>query len=174
MVVFVIGDVRGDLNLGAGLGGLVVHLDDAFLDLAVVGKEAGMLARVPQCLVKVVPIPSAAIGRIEIELDLEGTRKRLTDPPREESADRFAVLSPFAAEERAIAHMPVIPVDARRERQHKAKHGYRLCRTVSQGHSDVPSRQAHARFHGGVVELLTALAGAGEDAGVAATASRFL
>ncbi len=170
-----IGDVRSDLNLGAGLGGLVVHLDDAFLDLAVVGKDAGVLARVPQGLVKVVPIPSAAIGGIEIQLDLEWARKRLADPPREESADRFAVLSPFAAEERAIANMPVIPVDARRERQHKLKHGYRICRTAREGHSDVPSRQAHARFHGGVEEWLTALAGAGEDAGVvAATASRFL
>ena len=169
-----IGDVRGDLNLGAGLGGLVVHLDDAFLDLTVVREDAGVLARVPQGLVKVVPIPSAAIGGIEIELDLEWTSKRLADPPREESADAFAVLSPFAAEERAIANMPVVPVDARRERQHKLKHGYRVCRTVSQGHSDVPSRQAHARFHGGVDEVATALAGAGEDAGVTATASRCL
>jgi hypothetical protein len=170
----VIGDVRSDLNLGAGLGGLVVHLDDAFLDLAVVREDAGVLARVPQGLVKVVPIPSAAIGRIEIELDLEWTRKRLADPPREECVHLLAILTTFAAEERAVAHMPVIPVDARRERQHKPKHGYRLCRTVREGHSDVPSRQAHARFHGGVVEVAAAFAGAGEDAGVAATASRFL
>ena len=42
-----IGDVRSDGDLGAGLGGLVVHLDDAFLDLAVVSKDAGVLARVP-------------------------------------------------------------------------------------------------------------------------------
>ncbi|GIX04911.1 MAG: hypothetical protein KatS3mg114_0780 [Planctomycetaceae bacterium] len=107
-------------------------------------------------------------------MNLKWARKRLADPPREESADRFAVLSPFAAEERAIANMPVIPVDARRERQHKLKHGYRVCRTVREGHSDVPSRQAHARFHGGVEEVAAVLAGAGEDAGVVATASRFL
>lgn len=169
-----IGDVRGDLNLGARLGGLVVHLDDALLDLAVVREDAGVLARVPQGLVKIVPIPSAAIGRIEIELDLEWTRKRLADPPREECVHLLAILTTFAAEERAVAHMPVVPVDARRERQHKLKHGYRVCRTVSQGHSDVPSRQAHARFHGGVEEVAAALAGAGKDAGVAATASRFL
>ena len=168
------GDVRGDLNLGTGLGGLVMHLDDALLDLAVVSEDAGVLTRIPQRLVVVVPIATAAIGGIEIELNFKWARKRLTDPPREESADRFAVLSPFAAEERAIANMPVIPVDARRERQHKLKHGYRVCRTVSQGHSDVPSRQAHARFHGGVEEVAAALAGAGEDAGTAATASRFL
>ena len=79
-----IGDVRGDLNLGAGLGGLVVHLDDALLNLAVVREDAGVLARVPQGLVKVVPIPSAAIGRIEIELNFKRARKRLADPPREE------------------------------------------------------------------------------------------
>jgi len=152
-----------------------MHLDDALLDLAVVSEDAGVLTRVPQCLVVVVPISSAAIGRIKIELDLQGTRKRLADPPREESADRFAVLSPFAAEERAVANMPVIPVDARRERQHKLKHGYRVCRTVSQGHSDVPSRQAHARCHGGVEEVAAALAGAEEgETGVVATASRFL
>ena len=134
-----------------------------------------MLTRVPQRLVVVVPIATAAIRGIEIELNFKWARKRLTDPPCEESADRFAVLSPFAAEERAIANMPEVPVDARRERQHKLKHGYRVCRTVSQGHSDVPSRQAHARFHGGVEEVAAALAGAGEDAGVVvATASRFL
>lgn len=125
-----IGDVRGDLNLGTGLGGLVMHLDDAFLDLTVVSKDAGVLTRIPQSLMKIVPITTAAIGGIEIKLNLERTRKRLADPPRKESADRFAVLSPFAAEERAIANMPVIPVDARRERQHKLKHGYRVCRTV--------------------------------------------
>ena len=79
-----IGDVRGDLNLGTRLGGLVMHLDDALLDLAVVGKDAAVLARIPQCLVKVVPIPSAAIGRIEIELNFKRARKRLADPPREE------------------------------------------------------------------------------------------
>ena len=108
------GDVRGDLNLGTGLGGLVMHLDDAFLDLAVVSEDAGVLTRIPQRLVVVVPIATAAIGGIQIELNFKWARKRLTDPPREESADRFAVLSPFAAEERAIANMPVIPVDARR------------------------------------------------------------
>ena len=41
------GDVRGDLNLGTGLGGLVMHLDDAFLDLAVVSEDAGVLTRIP-------------------------------------------------------------------------------------------------------------------------------
>ena len=168
------GDVRGDLNLGTGLGGLVMHLDDAFLDLTVVREDAGVLTRIPQTLMKVVPITTAAIGGIEIELNFKRARKRLADPPREEGTHQLAILTTFAAEERAIANMPVIPVDARRERQHKLKHGYRVCRTVSQGHSDVPSRQAHARFHGGVEEVAAALAGAGEDAGTAATASRFL
>ena len=169
-----IGDVRGDLYLGTGLGGLVMHLDDAFLDLAVVSKDAGVLTRIPQRLVVVVPIATAAIGGIQIELNFKWARKRLADPPREECAHLTAILTTFAAEERAIANMPVIPVDARRERQHKLKHGYRVCRTVSQGHSDVPSRQRHARFHGGVEEVAAALAGAGEDAGTAAMASRFL
>ena len=168
------GDVRGDLNLGTGLGGLVMHLDDALLDLAVVSEDAGVLTRIPQRLVVVVPIATAAIGGIEIELNFKRARKRLADPPREECAHLTAILTTFAAEERAIANMPVIPVDARREWQHKSKRGYRVCRTVSQGHSDVPSRQAHARFHGGVEEVAAALAGAGEDAGTAATASRFL
>ena len=169
-----IGDVRGDLYLGTGLMRLVMHLDDAFLDLAVVSEDAGVLTRIPQRLVVVVPIATAAIGGIQIELNFKWARKRLADPPREECAHLTAILTTFAAEERAIANMPVIPVDARRERQHKLKHGYRVCRTVSQGHSDVPSRQAHARFHGGVEEVAAALAGAGEDAGTAATASRFL
>lgn len=151
-----------------------MHLNDTLLDLAVVCEDAGVLARVPQCLVEIVPIPSATIGRIEIELHNEWTRKRLADPPREESADRCAVGSTLAAEERAIANMPVVPVDARREWQHKPQHGYRVCRPVRQGHNDVPSRQRHARFHGGVEEVAAALAGAGEDAGTAATASRCL
>ena len=69
---------------------------------------------------------------------MELARKRLADPPREESQYRFAVLSPFAAEERAVAHMPVIPVDARRERQHITEHGYRSGCPVRKGHSDVP------------------------------------
>ena len=63
-------------------------------------------------------------------MNFEWTRERLADPPREESANRFAVQSSFTAEERAIANIPVIPVDARREWQHKMKHGYRFCRTV--------------------------------------------
>mgnify|MGYP006947920559 CR=1 FL=1 len=71
-------------------------------------------------------------------MNLELARKRLADPPREESQYRFAVLSPFAAEERAVAHMPVIPVDARRERQHITEHGYRSGCPVRKGHSDVP------------------------------------
>lgn len=82
MVVFVIGAVRGDLNLGTGLMGLLVHLDDAFLDLAVVSKDACVLTRIPQRLVIVVPIATAAIRGIEIELNFKRARKRLTDPPR--------------------------------------------------------------------------------------------
>ena len=78
------GDVRGDLNLGTGLGGLVMHLDDAFLDLTVVREDAGVLTRIPQTLMKVVPITTAAIGGIEIELNFKRARKRLADPPREE------------------------------------------------------------------------------------------
>lgn len=78
-----------------------------------------MLERIPDSLLRIVPVTTARIGGIQIELDFKVARKLLTDPPREESADRSAVLSPLAAEERAIAHMPVVPVDARRERQHK-------------------------------------------------------
>ena len=51
--------------------GLVVHLDDAFLDLAVVREDSGVLTRIPQGLVIVVPIATAAIGRKEIELNQE-------------------------------------------------------------------------------------------------------
>ena len=162
-------------TFGAGLFLRIVHLDQRPANLAVIEVNSGVLECIPHALLKVVPIATAAIGGIEIKLDLEWTRKRLTDPPREECAHLTAILTTFTAEERAIANMPVIPVDARRERQHKLKHGYRICRTVSQGHSDVPSRQLHARFHGGVEEVAAALAGAGEDAGVVvATASRFL
>lgn len=107
-----------------------MQFDDGPFHLAVVVVNAGMLKRVPDALLEVVPVTSAAVGRIEIELHFEVTRKRLADPPREECAHLAAILTTFAAEERAVAHMPVIPVDARRERQHKSKHGYRVCRTV--------------------------------------------
>ena len=101
-----------------------VHLDDSSYDLAVVEVDPGVLERVPHALLKVVPIPATGIRRKQVQLDLELARKRLADPPREESQYRFAVLATFAAEERAVAHMPVIPVDARRERQHITQWGY--------------------------------------------------
>ena len=169
-----IGDVRGDLNLGTGLAIGFVHLNDAPFDLVVVGEDAGVLARIPERLMKVVPIATAAIGGIEIELNFKRARKRLADPPREECAHLTAILTTFAAEERAVTNMPVIPVNARRERQHKLEHGYRGC-PVREGHSDVPRVSAHVRFQGGVDEWLAALAGAEEEAaGIAASSSRFL
>ena len=119
-----------DFHYGSGVSIWFVHFDNGPFHLTVVLINASMLERIPDAFLKVVPIATAAIGRIEIELNLEWTRKRLADLPREESADAFAIQSPLTAEERAIANMPVIPVDARRERQHKSKHGYRLCRTV--------------------------------------------
>ena len=85
-------------------------------------------------------------------------RKRLADPPREERANRYAVLSTLAAEERAVAHMPVIPVDARRERQHKSQWDYHWRCPVSKGHSDVPRVSVHVRFHGGLAALAAAAA----------------
>ena len=104
-----------------------MHLHDSSFDLAVVEVNPGVLERVPHAFLKVVPIATAGIRGIEVELDLQQLRKRLADPPREKREHHSAVLSTFAAEERAIAHMPVIPVDARRERQHKLKRGYRAC-----------------------------------------------
>jgi hypothetical protein len=114
-----------------------VQLDDGPADLAVVEVDAGVLECVPHALLKVVPVAAAAIGRIEMQFRLERDRKRLPNPPREESAHRLPVGSPFAAQERAVADVPVIPVDARRERQHKAELGYRGC-PVRKGHRDVP------------------------------------
>ena len=86
-------------------------------------------------------------------MNLEQARKRLADPPREERANAFAVLSTLAAEERAIANVPVIPVDARRERQHKSQWGYHWRCPVSKGQSDVPRVSVHVRFHGGLADL---------------------
>ena len=104
-----------------------VHLNDSSFDLAVIEIDPGVLERVPHAFLKVVPIPTTGIRGIEVQLDLELARKRLADPPREERTHAFAVLSTLAAKERAEAHMPVIPVHARRERQHKLKRGYREC-----------------------------------------------
>ena len=97
----------------------------ARLNLAVVAIHAGVLERVPYALLKIVEITTASIGRIQIEFDVQQLEKRLTDPPREKTAYLAAVCASFAAEERAVTNIPVIPVSARRERQHKAKLGYR-------------------------------------------------
>ncbi|GIX04991.1 MAG: hypothetical protein KatS3mg114_0860 [Planctomycetaceae bacterium] len=151
-----------------------MHLNERPFDLAVVDVNARVLERIPHAFLKVVPITTSSIGRKQIELSFEQARKRLADPPREECAHLLAILTTFAAEERAVANIPVIPVDARRERQHKLEHGYRGC-PVREGHRDVPRVSDHVRFQGGVDEGLAALAGAGEEAaGVAAIASRFL
>jgi hypothetical protein len=48
----------------------------------------------------------------------------------------------------AVAHMPVIPVDARRERQHITQWGYHWSCPISRGHSDVPQVSSQFRFHG--------------------------
>lgn len=135
-----------------------------------------MLERIPDAFLKVVPVPSPGVGRKQVQLNFKQASKRLADPPRKESAHRCAVGSTLAAEERAVANTPVIPVDARRERQHKPQHGYRIRRTVREGQRVVPRRRAHVRFHGGVVGLLTALAGveAGATAGITVPESRFL
>ena len=45
-----------------------------------------------------VPIPATGIRGKQVQLDLELARKRLADPPREERAHVFAVLSTLAAE----------------------------------------------------------------------------
>ena len=151
-----------------------MHLNDRPFDLAVVEVDARVLERVPQAFLKVVNVTPTSIGRKQIELSFQQARKRLADPPREECAHLLAIHTTFAAKERAVAHMPVIPVDARRERQHKLQHGHRGC-PVREGHRDVPRVSDHVRFQGGVDEWLAALAGAGEEAaGVAASASRFL
>ena len=111
-------------------------------------------------------------------MDFKVARKRLADPPREESQYRFAVLSTLAAEERAVAHMPVIPVDARRERQHITQWDYHWRCPVSKGHSDVPRVSVHVRFHGGLAALAEeeAKGATGEAAAVTGEAapSRFL
>lgn len=61
-----------------------MHFNDCSFDLAVILVDAGMLQRVPDSFLKVVPIASSAIWGIEIELDFESTSKRLADPPRKE------------------------------------------------------------------------------------------
>lgn len=154
-----------------------MHLDDGPFHLAVVEVDPGMLERIPDAFLKVVPIPSSGIGWIQIELNLEQARKRLADPPREERANRYAVLSTLAAEERAVAHMPVIPVDARRERQHKSQWDYHWRCPVSKGHSDVPRVSVHVRFHGGLADLAEEAAKGATGAAVTgegAAPSRFL
>ena len=115
-----------------------VHLNNSSFDLAVIEIDPGVLERVPHAFLKVVPIPATGIRGKEVQLDLELARKRLADPPREERAHAVAVLSTLAAEERAVAHMPVIPVDARRDRQHIRQRSYRWSCPTSRGHSDVP------------------------------------
>lgn len=167
-------DERTDTHLGAGLAIGLVHLDHRPFDLAVVEVHTGVLERIPDSLLKIVEVTTPRIGGIQIELNFKMARKRLTDPPREESADRSAVLSTLAAEERAIAHMPVIPVDARRERQHKPKRGYRNRRPVREGHRDVPRRRDHVRFHGGLAGLAVPATGAVAITGDEAAPSRFL
>ena len=167
-------DERIDTHLGAGLAIGLVHLDDRPFDLTVVEVHTGVLERIPDSLLKIVPVTTPRIGGIQFELNFKVARKRLADPPGEESANRSAVLSTLAAEERAITHMPVIPVDARRERQHKAEHGYRLCRPVREGHRDVPRRQVHVRFHGGLADLVPLATGATAITGEEAAPSRFL
>jgi hypothetical protein len=153
-----------------------MHFDDGSFDLAVVEVDSRMLERIPDRLLKIVEVTTSRIGWKQIELNVQQAGKRLANPPREQSADRFAVGSSFAAEERAIAQVSVIPIDARREWQHKPQHGYRWGDPVREGQRGVPEVSRHDRFQGGVDVLLAAFAGAGVDADVEATvtASRFL
>ena len=66
-----IGDVRGDLNLGTRLGGLVMHLDDALLDLAVVGVQAAVLEGVQERLLNVVDVPALPVRRVHLDLQVQ-------------------------------------------------------------------------------------------------------
>jgi hypothetical protein len=77
-------DVRSDGDFGAGLATGRVHFDDGPFDLAVVEVDSGMLQRIPDALLEVVPITPSRIGWKQIELDFKLARKRLADPPREE------------------------------------------------------------------------------------------
>ncbi len=163
--------MKGDF--GAACAVRFMHFDHSPFDLAVVAIDAGLLQRVPDPFLGVVKV-TPPIGWKQMQLDFERHQKRLRNPAREERTDRGAVLAAFAAEERAVAHVPVIPVDARRERQRKSEHGYRLTGPVRKGHSDVPRTQIH-RFQGGTLVVGGedgAEAAAGADTGCAALRPR--
>lgn len=74
---------RLDFHYGSGVSIWFVHFDDCPFHLAVVVIDTGILQRIPDRFLKIIPVATAAIRRIEIELNLEWTRKRLADPPRE-------------------------------------------------------------------------------------------
>lgn len=60
-----------------------MHLDDGSFDLAVVEVDPGMLERIPDAFLKVVPIAPSCIGWKQFELNFKKARKRLADPTRE-------------------------------------------------------------------------------------------
>lgn len=154
-----------------------MQFDDRPFDLAVVAVHSGMLQRIPDALLKVVPVATPGIGRKQVQLNFKQAFKRLSDPPRKESTHRIAVGSTLAAQQGAIAHIPVIPVDARRERQHKRQQrGYRGNCPVRKGHRDVPRVRVYVRFHGGLAGLVPLAAGAcaADATGAMLAASRFL
>lgn len=51
-----------------------MHLDDGPFDLAVVEVDPGVLERIPDAFLKVVPIAPSGIGRKQVELNFEQTR----------------------------------------------------------------------------------------------------
>jgi hypothetical protein len=77
-------DVRSDGDFGAGLATGWMHLNHSPFDLAVVVVDPGVLERIPDAFLKVVPVAPSRIGWKQVELNFKLARKRLADPPREE------------------------------------------------------------------------------------------
>ena len=78
------GCVRSDGDFGAGLATGWMHLNHSPFDLAVVVVDPGVLERIPDAFLKVVPVAPSRIGWKQVELNFKLARKRLADPPREE------------------------------------------------------------------------------------------
>lgn len=67
-----------------------MHLGDTALELLVINQHSRVLQRIPDRLVsKVVEVATTPIGWIQMSFNLEWTRKRLLNPPREERANRI-------------------------------------------------------------------------------------
>ena len=74
-----------------------MQFDDRPFDLAVVEVHPRVLQRIPDAFLIVVPVATPGIGRKQVQLNFKQAFKRLSDPPREESAHRIAVDSTLAA-----------------------------------------------------------------------------